>query len=223
MIAQQTCQLMDGFGLLIQSVLFLTVLITLMYKRATETPQRPLKIWALDVSKQFIGAGMLHCINISISYAAKDDKRNDDDLCAWYFLNLAMDTTVGVLLLWCWLPLFMAGLERLGVEIGKTGDYGQRWKSRWTRQLIVFLSAEILTKACLYEIIVYLPWFITLAKMALDWTGDNPHFQLVFVMLIFPLVMNALQFWLTDTILKVQQVKEEWTINKNERTPLFMA
>ncbi|KAI8362817.1 vacuolar membrane protein-domain-containing protein [Blakeslea trispora] len=206
---EDSCQLMDGFGLVIQLVLFLTVLITLIYKRAYESPQRPIQIWALDVSKQFIGAGMIHFINIGISYAAIVQSFRPQNSCVWYFLNLAIDTTLGVFILWCWLQLLYRALERLHVNCGgATGDYGpppfRQRCSRWLRQMTVFLSAAILTKLCLCVFLMYSPWLVKLGELALSWTKGRPRLQLVFVMLIFPLVMNALQFWLTDTILKVQ-------------------
>ncbi|KAI8380567.1 vacuolar membrane protein-domain-containing protein [Choanephora cucurbitarum] len=206
---ENSCQLMDGFGLVIQLVLFLTVLTTLAYKRAYESPQRPVQIWALDVSKQFIGAGMIHFINIGISYAAIVESFRPQNSCVWYFSNLAVDTTLGVFILWCWLQLLYRALEKLHVDSGgATGDYGppplKQRCYRWVRQMTVFLSAAILTKICLCIFLIYSPWLVKLGELALSWTKDQPRLQLVFVMLIFPLIMNALQFWLTDTILKVQ-------------------
>lgn len=42
---EKSCQLLDGFGILIQFLLAFTALITLIYKRSKETPQRPMQIW----------------------------------------------------------------------------------------------------------------------------------------------------------------------------------
>lgn len=42
---EKSCQLLDGFGILIQFLLAFTALVTLICKRARETPQRPLQIW----------------------------------------------------------------------------------------------------------------------------------------------------------------------------------
>ncbi|OAD05238.1 hypothetical protein MUCCIDRAFT_122846, partial [Mucor lusitanicus CBS 277.49] len=202
-----SCELLDGFGILIQFLLAFTALITLIYKRAKETPQRPLQIWALDVSKQFVGAGMIHFINLGISYSASKPTSGHTSLCTFYFINVGIDTTFGVLLLWCWFTLLMNACEKCRLlHVGETGDYGPPPLSRmvwpWMRQMAVFLLAEILTKACLYGIVINSPWLFWLGELCISWTQYDPKIQVVFVMLIFPLIMNAIQFWLTDIILK---------------------
>lgn len=50
----ESCELMDGFAIFIQLSLFFTALLTLIYKRSTETPQRPLQIWYLRKKKKKI-------------------------------------------------------------------------------------------------------------------------------------------------------------------------
>ncbi|KAG2207312.1 hypothetical protein INT46_004773 [Mucor plumbeus] len=239
---EKSCQLLDGFGILIQFLLAFTALITLIYKRSKETPQRPMQIWALDISKQFFGAGMIHFINIAISYSAsKPISGPTTNLCVWYFLNVGVDTTFGILLLWCWFTLLMNAFEKFNLfHIGETGNYGPPPLSRmiwpWMRQMSVFLLAEILTKACLYEIVINSPWLFWLGELCISWIQHDPKTQVVFVMLIFPLIMNAIQFWLTDTILKVHQDLKDTNddkqpyistpmiavlIEQTERTPLL--
>lgn len=44
----------------VQLLLALSALLTLLYKRWVERPQRPVKIWAMDVSKQAAGSGVAH-------------------------------------------------------------------------------------------------------------------------------------------------------------------
>lgn len=207
--SDESCKLMDGFAIFIQLSLCFTALLTLLYKRSKESPRRPIQIWALDVSKQFAGAAMIHFINIGISYAASQPANHGraTNLCTWYFLNVAIDTTLGVFLLWCWYGLISAILDYFNLKDGfKTGDYGPPPFSKmiipWIRQMSVFLLAEILSKACLYVILISSPWLFWLGEICIRWTPTE-RFQVVFVMLIFPLIMNALQFWLTDTILKV--------------------
>ncbi|KAI8639254.1 vacuolar membrane protein-domain-containing protein [Parasitella parasitica] len=238
---EKSCQLLDGFGILIQFLLAFTALLTLIYKRSKETPQRPLQIWALDVSKQFFGAGMIHFINIAISYyASKPTSGPTTNLCVWYFLNVGIDTTFGIVLLWVWFTLLMNAFEKFNFNVGETGEYGPPPLSRmiwpWMRQMSVFLLAQIVTKACLYEIVINSPWLFWLGELCISWARQDPKIQVVFVMLIFPLIMNAMQFWLTDTILKVQQDFKDTNddkhpyistpmiavlIEQTERTPLL--
>jgi hypothetical protein len=41
----ESCQLMDGFAIFIQLSLCFTALLTLIYKRSKEFPQRPIQVW----------------------------------------------------------------------------------------------------------------------------------------------------------------------------------
>lgn len=42
---ENSCELMDEFAIFIQFSLCFTALLTLIYKRSTESPQRPIQIW----------------------------------------------------------------------------------------------------------------------------------------------------------------------------------
>ncbi|KAI9279773.1 vacuolar membrane protein-domain-containing protein [Sporodiniella umbellata] len=218
---ENSCQLLDGFAIAVQLTLCLTAILTLVYKRSREKPQRPIEIWMLDVSKQFIGAGIIHFINIGISYAT------ESSLCVVYFLNVAMDTTLGVLILWCWMKVILALLKkaRIPVETCCTLPIDKRTMLLWLQQLIVFLLAIVLSKICFYEILVLNEdWLCWLGELAISWTNSSPKLQLLFVMLIFPVVMNAIQFWLTDTI--IQQRSQTIDFEQKaptESTPLFIS
>jgi len=64
----EPCRLISGpFALSIQFLLFLIVLSALYYKRTRERPQRPVRVWALDVAKQIVGGGEAHTINVLIA------------------------------------------------------------------------------------------------------------------------------------------------------------
>lgn len=45
--SEKSCQLMDGFSVLVQLCLAFTALLTLIYKRSKESPQRPMQIWCV--------------------------------------------------------------------------------------------------------------------------------------------------------------------------------
>ncbi|KAI8973297.1 vacuolar membrane protein-domain-containing protein [Mycotypha africana] len=204
-----SCQLLDEFGALVQLFLACSILLSLMYKRSKESPRRPWQIWFLDVSKQFIGAGMIHFINIGLSYFTAFRHHGSPiatNPCVWYFMNVAADTTVGIFVLWCWLTLLLGTLRKLHVNITETGDYGPPPLSRrmkpWLEQLAIFIVALILAKACLYEILISCEWFIWIGEVCISWTLIDQKLQVIFVMLIFPFFMNTVQFWLTDTMLE---------------------
>lgn len=132
---------------------------------------------------------MIHVINLGISYYASKPTSGPTNVCVWYFLNVGIDTTFGVLLLWCWFTLLMSACEKYRLfHVGETGDYGPPPLSRmiwpWMRQMSVFLLAEILTKACLYGIVVNSPWLFWLGELCISWTQYDPKVQVVFVMLM---------------------------------------
>lgn len=130
------------------------------------------------MSKQFIGAGMIHFINIGISYAASQPTTGPvTNLCVWYFLNVAVDTTLGVFILWCWFTLLQGALDKLVHEYDNL-----LWS--WAQQLLIFLLAEILTKFCLYEIVINSPWLFWLGELCISWIKDDERLQVLFVMLM---------------------------------------
>lgn len=75
------CRLVtDGFGRAVQLILVAAAIFILAIKRKLEFPVRPLQVWALDVSKQGIGAMFVHIMTIVISvvFVAHADKHDDE-------------------------------------------------------------------------------------------------------------------------------------------------
>ncbi|CAO3583158.1 unnamed protein product [Absidia cylindrospora] len=203
------CKLLDGFAIIVQLVLASSALLILVYKRYRERPQRPVEIWALDVSKQFFGAAVIHSLNILVSYLVGRPKHGPpSNLCVWYMLNVLVDCTLGVYLLWCWLRALQWFLEtKCHFNYIRTGNYGppplKRRLAPWLKQTLIFIVAEGLMKMCVYLIFRLFPILFRFGEWALRWTEGNYRYQVLFVMLIFPLIMNGMQFWIVDTIVKV--------------------
>lgn len=103
------CKLLGPFSLLVQAALGALALLSLVYKRYKERPQRPLKVWAFDVSKQVFGSAMLHLANLLMSMfsAGEFDLSHEDrpNPCSFYLLNLGIDVSAagGLSCLVCWL------------------------------------------------------------------------------------------------------------------------
>lgn len=57
----------DVFGRLLQLSLAFIAIFMLYIKRKLEFSIRPIKVWALDVSKQSLGALYIHCISVILS------------------------------------------------------------------------------------------------------------------------------------------------------------
>ena len=106
------CRLLGPFALFIQGALGLLAMLSLVWKRYRERPQRPLKIWAFDVSKQVVGSVLVHIANLlmsmlsagqftvkpkmsaaSSSSADGPDQSYTPNPCSFYLLNLAIDVS----------------------------------------------------------------------------------------------------------------------------------
>lgn len=57
-------------------------------------------------------------------------------------------------------------------------------------------------KLCVLAIFALLPWIAWVGDWALRWTEGNTALQIAFVMFVFPLIMNALQYWIVDGFIK---------------------
>lgn len=92
------CRLLGPFSLLVQAALGALALLSLVYKRWRERPQRPLKVWAFDVSKQVFGSAMLHLANLLMSMFSAGQLEITSDYkpnpCSFYLLNLGIDVSV---------------------------------------------------------------------------------------------------------------------------------
>jgi hypothetical protein len=157
-------------------------------KALIETKQEMIR--ALDVSKQFVGAAVIHFLNLAVSYVAGRPRNGGPrtNLCVWYFLNVAVDTTIGVAILWLWLRLIQGSLEKIGVKQVRTGNYGPPpLKNRivpWIKQTTIFILAEALMKLCVFGMFRYLPFLFGFGEWVLRWTKGNYRYQVLFVMLL---------------------------------------
>lgn len=57
-------------------------------------------------------------------------------------------------------------------------------------------------KICVFFLIQLLPFIVKVGDWALRWTEGNTAVQIFFVMLLFPVIMNALQYYIIDTFIK---------------------
>jgi len=57
-------------------------------------------------------------------------------------------------------------------------------------------------KLCVFIIFQLLPWIAWVGDWALRWTEGSEALQITFVMFVFPLVMNAAQYYIIDGFIK---------------------
>lgn len=114
------CRLLGSFAVLVQLALGALALLVLVYKRWRERPQRPVKIWFFDASKQVFGSVLVHGANVfmsmltsgrlsikvdpAVAAAARrwlmprghgaDAEKYVPNPCSFYLLNLAIDVSL---------------------------------------------------------------------------------------------------------------------------------
>ncbi|TKA83276.1 hypothetical protein B0A55_00799 [Friedmanniomyces simplex] len=220
---QAECHLLGPFALLVQGALGAVAVLSLVLKRYRESPKRPWKIWFFDVSKQIFGSMLLHVFNIGMSMFAttdvvnaaktvvaqsgKDADGRSPNPCSFYLLNLGIDTTIGIPTLYVLLKVFHSLFLRTAIarpaESIKSGNYGQPPKATWwAKQLLIYFLGLTGMKLFVFFLFAALPWLPWVGDWALRWTEGNEALEIAFVMFLFPLAMNAAQYWIIDSFIK---------------------
>ncbi|KAJ5627557.1 hypothetical protein N7528_004984 [Penicillium herquei] len=205
------CKLLGPFSILVQTALGALALLSLVYKRWRERPQRPVKVWAFDASKQVFGSAMIHLANLFMSMlsAGQLEIRMDfrPNPCSFYLLNLGIDTTLGI-------PILIIALRILNLlasyttlanppESIESGNYGHPPRSAWWfKQSMIYFWGLLIMKICVFFLIQLFPIIVKIGDWALRWTEGNTALQITFVMLLFPVIMNAIQYYIIDTFIK---------------------
>ncbi|KAK4202249.1 vacuolar membrane protein-domain-containing protein [Triangularia verruculosa] len=243
------CRLLGSFAILVQLALGGLALLSLVYKRWRERPQRPVKVWFFDVSKQVFGSVLVHGANVfmslltsgkfnittiappaTVSEAAKRGvlmlMRRDgaaattvvDDYvpnpCSFYLLNLGIDTTLGIPILIVIVRVITTlitytplGQPPESVQSGNYGSPPNVWW--WLKQSFIYFCGLMGMKLVVLVIFMVFPWISEVGDWALKWTEGNEKLQIVFVMMLFPLIMNAMQYYIIDSYIKKQEGKVE--------------
>lgn len=223
--SNDTCQLLGPVSIAIQSLMGVAAVAALLAKRNHEHPRRKMIVWIYDVGKQVSGALGIHVLNLALSIIQRrggkvlkmmpGDDEGDDSECDWYFVNLLLDTTLGVPILWGSLTLIEAVLCYFKVTNVESGNYFPRnddetplekkpMFSAFLKQLLVFIGALALMKLCIFLILKYFEngayWF---ANLFLGWSDKWPNFQVFLIMFVCPILLNCFQYFCVDNIIKL--------------------
>lgn len=82
----------------------------------------------------------------------------------------------------------------------------------WLKQSVLYFIGLLWMKLCVFVLIQVFPVIIKIGDWALRWTEGNTALQIIFVMLLFPLIMNAIQYYIVDTFIKgkiIDDIDEE--------------
>ena len=222
------CEMFGGFGVLIQAILGAAAFSILIVKRYVEKPRRAWKIWFYDIAKQIISSLVLHLFNLIISAVLSSDEK-DADACVWYFVTVVLDCTLGAFLsyIFMWLTdgianssdwtFLKTGLYYEEFMTGNKKNYRLIWK-KYLSQLGVWLVITLIVKIILLIMLKICKLFLVNLGTFFLSPFSNPKVRLVMVMIIFPVILNALYFWVVDNILKLKESdKNQFNLNEEKK------
>ncbi|KAF5392925.1 hypothetical protein D9757_001231 [Collybiopsis confluens] len=206
-VDRHSCQLLGPTALIVQGLMGALVILSLIYKRHRETPKRPWRIWLFDVSKQIVGQMFVHGVNVLISDLVS--QFSSENACVSYFLNILIDTTLGVALIYLILHILTYIVsEKMHLKGYESGVYGNPPRVKyWARQAVIYVVALTTMKFIVIGLLALFPGLFKIGAWLLSWTWTDggDAVQVIFVMGIFPIMTNILQFWLIDSIVKASQ------------------
>eukprot|EP00746_Dinoflagellata_sp_MGD_P163579 gnl/MRDRNA2_/MRDRNA2_91698_c0_seq1.p1 gnl/MRDRNA2_/MRDRNA2_91698_c0~~gnl/MRDRNA2_/MRDRNA2_91698_c0_seq1.p1 ORF type:complete len:222 (-),score=49.24 gnl/MRDRNA2_/MRDRNA2_91698_c0_seq1:120-785(-) len=200
------CQVLPGiFGIAVQGLLFFCSVGILVLKKYREKSDRTWFEFGLDSSKQLFGAGWIHIMNLLFAQQLERRLAGRSDECDWYWVNIMVDTTLGVYVEYLLLAFITTWILR-GNDF-KSGDYmdetGAVIPRKYVKQLIVWLFVVTGMKMCMLALmLVGRHQFETAATFILAPVNNIPTLKLLTVMIATPVCMNAFQFWVVDNIIK---------------------
>lgn len=127
--------------------------------------------------------------------------------CYLVIANNRLKTTLGI-------PILILILRVLNIlalytplanppESIESGNYGQPPSALWWfKQSVIYFIGLLGMKIVVFFLIQLLPFIVKIGDWALSWTEGNTAVQIFFVMLLFPVIMNALQYYIIDTFIK---------------------
>jgi hypothetical protein len=204
---KMVCRLLGDFvSILIQGLLGISALGSLAIKRILENPKREFRVFVYDVSKQAIGQLYAHGLNLLIAIHLTHP---DGDQCVWYFVNFIVDVIGGLPLTYLLVLLTNHLAQRLNYTSLLSGEYIQdQWciNRSYLKQIGVWLTVVTTTKLLLYGAVL-VPLQSKLVDMGetilLPVTRHhNETLELVVVMVLVPLSLNIIQYWIQDAFLK---------------------
>jgi hypothetical protein len=211
---EAACSVIGGpFAMAMQALLFTATCGVLVWKKYNETSSRSWFEFFLDGSKQFCGAGWIHVANMLCAILFADDLPGVDG-CVWYAANIIVDDTAGVFVLYALQSGFDAMRERCfpaclvaALESGsyfKLDSAGQKTfrPVNYVCQLMVWLFFVTCMKLSMVAFMKAVPPMELFFDFLLSPLDSNRDAKLFVVMLIIPFLMNALQFFLVDNIIK---------------------
>eukprot|EP00929_Paragymnodinium_shiwhaense_P048783 TRINITY_DN24623_c0_g1_i2.p1 TRINITY_DN24623_c0_g1~~TRINITY_DN24623_c0_g1_i2.p1 ORF type:complete len:256 (-),score=68.29 TRINITY_DN24623_c0_g1_i2:478-1245(-) len=214
------CMVLEGQeGKVVQGVLFFFCCGSLAFKYWRNNGGRTLQEFALDSSKQLCGAGWIHILNLAFAEKLEAQFESTGDQCEWYWVNIVIDTTLGTCVTYSLLTLFTMSIKALltteqasDFDSGKyTTPDGSFLAQKYIKQILVWLVIVSMMKMTMVGLMIVGHSFLILAAQYVLHPFEDEHgttLKLLAVMVVTPCVMNTLQFWVTDNIIKKKEGAE---------------
>jgi hypothetical protein len=199
----ERCTLLGGtFALLVQAALAVTALGTLVYKRSKEKPRRPWLIWFFDASKQGYAGSLQHVVNLWFGvYFARSGEASE---CAWYLVNFTISVACGVVILWAVMRLYNWSVERWQLTLLRSGEYGSppSWRP-WLAQMLIwgFVASGEKVLTAIFVIVPLHDSLDVVASRLEAPLAAHPATELLLVMVVAPVILNAAFFWAIDNLI----------------------
>jgi hypothetical protein len=130
------------------------------------------------------------------------------DECAWYGISYVIDTTLGLVLAIIGVTILDHYANKHNwVAFKDSGVYvGDEGLKHWALQVFAWMAILTIVKIIIFGVMV-------LGFQGLAWVGNilfrpfqfNIRFELVFVMILFPGLLNVIYFWIADGYLKAKK------------------
>jgi hypothetical protein len=139
----------------------------------------------------------------------------DDNPCVWYFITLFSDTTFGVILSYLMLKSWESYAKTRSWSKFISGNYQSDVVEEvdlgaWAVQLMIWGLIVLIVnftqvKVLIMALLMKASWiFSDWGHWVLMGLEPYPRLELVVVMVIIPLIMNCVQFWIQDNFLKAK-------------------
>eukprot|EP00927_Polykrikos_kofoidii_P049124 TRINITY_DN4324_c0_g1_i1.p1 TRINITY_DN4324_c0_g1~~TRINITY_DN4324_c0_g1_i1.p1 ORF type:complete len:256 (+),score=49.23 TRINITY_DN4324_c0_g1_i1:164-931(+) len=201
--------------------LFSCGVLLMKYLRERDQGGRSLTVFCLDSSKQVFAVGLLHILNTLSAVVLGAFLPNlAADECMWYWTEIMIDTTLGVLveyLLMMFLPALLFGEENAAELMAAKYFIGGKFRfCSYIKQLFFWLFIVTIMKIVMVLLMVLLSGVLLEgARMCLHPFFNNVKLELLVAMIFTPAVMNSVQFWLVDNIFIGQRELNEERFEEN--------
>lgn len=170
------------------------------------------------MSKQILSALLAHCVNLFLAVLLQELVKRGDG-CTWYFVNLVMDVSMGVTLSYCMHQVIEYIATKHDIDGLKSGVYFSEKEKVldeninyriWLLQLVIWCIIVLLVKLVIFvQQLYFADWLAWFGETCLADFEGNPALKLTFVMVLLPLILNSIQYWVQDNFLSGDKILAE--------------